>query len=713
MGGFDFKLLLHLLVSLMVLTCSREGPAAEQDPLTEEKLAEGEDLDTSRWLCSLCNYPEGWYGTMDIGPGYVSDSSLKFGDYRGLEEKGFFPALDGNAHYRGEQGRYYDLYARNLGIDSRQIEMRGGTQGRYEVRLAYSELPKYRGNGTQTPFLDVGKSARPLPPDWVNARSTGEMSALNQSLQATSLRTKRKTLDAGLSIRGESSWSYEVDFQHQNKNGNRPFAGGVFTINSSHFPAAVDFTTNQFNMGLAYSGLRSTLRFGFMGSAFNNGSSSVSWENPFTAIPGTETLRASLEPDNNYYQFNLVGAYSPGPKIRLSGLAAAGRMTQNDPFLPYTTNPNFNDLPLPRSSLDGRVDTSTLNLAGKFSARLARRLDLSARIKLDEKDNRTPVELYTPVITDLVLKQPRPNRPYSFKREIYDLSLRYRARRAIRLNAGLRRENLERSLQSVEETREDTFWGEISFNRWASAQLRLKLESSDRDASPWRQLEDGGPLEHPLMRKFNVADRDRDRFLADLDLSPLDRLSVNLSYFITEDDYENSNIGLQQGEEQSFSLDISWSVNPDMNVYGFANRQDIDSSMSGAADLGSTVWHATTEDRFITAGLGIQARVSQKVRIGFDYVFADSEGIVSTNSGLGEDPFPALETELRNARFHISYLAGDHWGWKLLAEHESYESEDWYVDGLGPDGISNILTMGQISPSYDVMVLRMMVSYRF
>jgi MtrB/PioB family decaheme-associated outer membrane protein len=713
MDDFGSRLPPALFVCLMVLANSGPGLAAEQAAVTDDNGAEARTVDTSRWLCSLCNYPEGWFGMVDFGAGYVSDSSLKFGDYRGLEEKGLFPALDGKAHYRNEEGHYYDLYARNLGIESRQIEMRGGKQGRYEVRLSYKELPKYRGYGTQTPFLDVGETGRQLPPDWVNARSTRDMATLDESLQDTLLKTKRKTLGAGLTLRGESRWSYEVDFQRQNKNGSRPYAGGVFTINSSHFAAPVDFTTDQFNMGLAYSGARSQLRFGFMGSAFSNGSSSVSWQNPFTPIPGTEALRASLEPDNNYYQFSLGGAYSPGPKIRLSGQAALGSMTQDDPFLPYTTNPNFNDIPLPRSSLDGRVDTSTLNLAGKFSARLSRGLDLTARIKVDEKDNKTPVDLYTPVITDLVLKPPRPNRPYSFKREKYELALRYRVRRAVRLNAGLRRDNMERSLQSVEETREDTFWGEVSFRRWAPAQLRLKLESSERDASPYRQLQDGGPLEHPLMRKFNMADRDRDRILIELDLSPMHSLSVNLSYFTTEDDYEESIIGLQESEEQSLSVDISWSVNPDVSVYGFANSQDIDSSMSSSADLGSTFWHATTDDRFITAGLGIQARVSQNISIGFDYVSADSEGKVSTDSGLGEAPFPALETELRNARFHISYLTGDHWGWKLLAEHETYQSADWYVDGLGPGGISNILTMGQLSPDYDVTVLRMMATYQF
>jgi hypothetical protein len=120
---------------------------------------QSEENDTSRWLCSLCIYPLGWFGTLDFGPGYVGDSSLKFGDYRGLEEKGLFLSLDGDTHYRDNDGRYFDLYARNLAIDSRQLELRGGQQGRFEVRLGYQEIPKYRGYGTQTPFLGGGAIA--------------------------------------------------------------------------------------------------------------------------------------------------------------------------------------------------------------------------------------------------------------------------------------------------------------------------------------------------------------------------------------------------------------------------------------------------------------------------------------------------------------------------------------------------------------------------
>jgi MtrB/PioB family decaheme-associated outer membrane protein len=539
------------------------------------------------------------------------------------------------------------------------------------------------------------------------------MSSLDQSLHDTSLKTNRKTLDAGLTLKFATRWSYRLDYEHQEKDGTRPFGAGLFQSNTTQFPAPVNFTTNQFDMALEYAGERSNLSFGFTGSAFDNGTSAVTWNNPFLSGPGTESFRADLAPDNEYYQFNLTGAFAPTPKLRLSGHAAIGRMKQDDPLLPYSTNPLYSDWPLPRTSLDGKIDTSTLNLAGKLTARLARRLDLVARFKRDERDNNTAVDLWTPVITDLVPKPERPNRPFSFKRDKYELELRWRVRSRIRLTGGIRQNNIERSLQSVEETRERTFWGELKLNPWAVAQLRVKLESSDRDASPYELLDDGGPIENPLMRKFHLAERERNGAIIELDLSPLERLGISLSYFSAEDEYSASLVGLQESEEQTLSLDLNYAVNSRISIYAFYNQQDIDSELSSITGNTGLPWHATTDDSITTLGVGFDGKISEKVSFGFDWVSSDATGRVLTQTGQGEDPFPALRSDLRNARVHLSYALSDQWGMKIYVEHEKYDSEDWYIDDLGPDTLLSVLTLGAVSPDYDVTVLRVLASYEF
>ncbi|HSM68922.1 MAG TPA: hypothetical protein VK830_04340, partial [Xanthomonadales bacterium] len=59
------------------------APPLQADPAAQ-------NVDTSAWQCGFCTYASGWFGSLEIGPGYVSDASLKFGDYRGLDEDGVF-----------------------------------------------------------------------------------------------------------------------------------------------------------------------------------------------------------------------------------------------------------------------------------------------------------------------------------------------------------------------------------------------------------------------------------------------------------------------------------------------------------------------------------------------------------------------------------------------------------------------------------------------
>ena len=673
----------------------------------------GDDVDTSAWLCDFCGYKQGWFGTLDIGPGYASDASLKFADYRGIEDKGAFISINGDVHYLDRDGRYFDLYARDLGIENRQLEMRGGRQGRYEIRLAYREIPKYRGFGTQTVFLGVGGEQLVLPTDWVRARTTEGMSALGTSLIPTALKTKREIFEAGLSLRMSRQWRYGLDYQHTKKTGTRAFGAGVFTNQAAHFPAPVDFSVNRFDTDLEYSGKRSRLRLGFSISNFNNRYASVTWENPFDPLGNTAQLRAALEPDSKFHQFSLTGSFRPTKRVRLSGQASIGRITQNDAFLPYSINPDFAELQLPRASLDGKLNTSTINLATRLTANLSSRLNLRLRMKFDDRDNRTPVDFYTPVITDLEQRPETPNRPYSFKRSQYWADFSYRVHPSVSLNGGAKQKDYERTLQSVRKTRDNTWWGEINIDHWSVAQLRLKLETSNRDISPYQQVSDPGLQENILMRKFNLADRQRDRVLIELDLSPTGRLSIGLGYFISEDRYQQSILGLMESNEDSLSLDLGYALKANLSLHAFATRETYDSDISGAANPTATAWIANTKDRFTTLGFGMSGKLSDDLDIRVDYISSDSRGSIATDSGAGEPPFPDLKTNLRNATISLNYRATRKWGLSLQAEHERYSSSDWQIDGLGNDGISAILTLGPQSPNYSITVLRLLANYTF
>ena len=663
-------------------------------------LSADEAPDTSNWECKLCLVSQGWMGNWGLGLIYVDDPTPKFADWRGLDDDWFIHA-SGESSYRNEAGMYYDVYGRNLGLDSRVLDMRGGKQGTYEVRLRYQEVPRYLGHGTVTPYSGVGTDQLRLSANW------------EESFQPALLETKRKTLGAGLTFDIGRNWRFIADVERQDKDGTQTFGGGIFAVSGALFPAPVDYRTNRVDAGLEYTGSIGALRLGFHGSDFDNGYDSVTWDNPFSLGFGDEVARSALAPSNKYYQVNLAGAVRLGSRVRLSGKFATGEMEQDELFLPYSINPDFEDRLLPRDSLDGKVELAMANIAGRLYIKLADRIDLAAQYRWDERDNQTPVDTYRPVLLEVFPSSARSNRPYGYEREQGWAELRFRARYNLRLNLGIKRDERERTYQEVFKTEEDSYWGDIQLMPWAWLDARLKLEHAERDADESVQQGNFGRPEHPLMRKFYMAERDRDRALLELYFMPLERLDFSVSYYTTEDDYSASVIGLRESEETSLSFTINYALGDKHTIYGYYTRDEIEAEIAGAVSTNATPWVSMTEDRIDTWGIGISGRLTDKLGYGFDYVQSESEGDILTDSGAGEGPFPVLFTDLSNARLFLDYQVNDRWGVVLDAYREEYDSDDWTVDGIGPLDIEGLLNMGELSPDYDVWVARLYATIRF
>lgn len=150
-----------------------------------------------------------------------------------------------------------------------------------------------------------------------------------------------------------------------------------------------------------------------------------------------------------------------------------------------------------------------------------------------------------------------------------------------------------------------------------------------------------------------------------------------------------------------------------MTLYAFLTRDDIDADISGATSSRAEPWNAQTRDRITTAGLGLSSSLSDKTSVGFDLVSSDSKGEISVNTGQDEEPFSPLRTDLINVTFYFDYMVNEHWGYKLFAEYEDYDSQDWAIDGLGVDGFDSVLTLGVQSPQCKAWYFRIQANYRF
>jgi hypothetical protein len=283
----------------------------------------------------------------------------------------------------------------------------------------------------------------------------------------------------------------------------------------------------------------------------------------------------------------------------------------------------------------------------------------------------------------------------------------------VRLSGGALQKNIERTLQAVERSEETTYWGEAKVTPTAGSQLRFKLESASRDIDDYLDPDDGGPVDHPLMRKFNQADRDRDRVLIDFDFMPTDALGINLSFFRAKSDYTESIIGVQESEEESYTINLNYAMGTKGNLYAFVTRDNIDAHLVNTISSTATPWDAMTSDEITTYGLGASMHINKKSSIGIDYVSSDSTGDISVQTSNQEDPFQSLRTDLTNTKVYFDHELNERWGYKLFAEYEKYSARDWGIDGLGVDGIDSILTMGEESPKYSAWYFRVQASYRF
>ncbi|HXF80138.1 MAG TPA: MtrB/PioB family decaheme-associated outer membrane protein [Usitatibacter sp.] len=367
---------------------------------------------------------------VEIGAGYVSDGSFKFGEYNGLEKKGGF--ANGNFDLRG--GAYgsdtdptrWRVTGTNLGLETRSLTGQYGAQGRLRIDLGYDELLRNRSDTYQTPYQGAGSSTFTLPSTWLVPKvpqvssSAGNFRALSPAtglapalvagvatpptaaqaaavngiiaadvplFQNVDLHTKRTRYDGGVSYFVTPQWELKASYSHEDKDGYKPmnFLSLALGTSAVTLPDPIDQTHDQLNASANYTGKQVFFTAAYYGSIFRNNVNSVTWQNPFDP---TKSSTFSSAPDNQFHQILLTGGYRFSPLTRLVVNGSYGRATQNEQFV---VGPE-SAFGLPATSLNGRVDTTSFG--AKLTSRPMKDLNVWAGYKFDDRDNHTPVNIY-------------------------------------------------------------------------------------------------------------------------------------------------------------------------------------------------------------------------------------------------------------------------------------------------------------------------------
>ena len=694
-----------LLLTLAVASAlGAAGPAAAAAP------------DTSEWTCSKCPFDRGYRAEVELGAAYVDDSSAKFGDYTGLDDEGAYVLAGAEGRSATESGYVLEYDLRDLGLDSREVLIEGGHQGRFDFQLFYDRIPHTIWDTTATPYRDAGGTVQTLPPGWVDAGTTTGMTALAASLQPVDVGFDRDRYRAAGGYWFTEALELRVDYRRDQRDGTRTQLGSFGSV-STELLRPVDDATDRLDATLRYQGRGWFAEAGFSGSDYQNDADRLRWDNPFNAMtPGGDAGQMALAPDNQYYEFGAsAGMFGLPWNTTVAVSFASGEGTQDATYLPYTINTRIATDPLPAANLDGKVSVTRADLT--LSSRPVDRLRLRGTVAWDERDNETAQRTYTSLVhTDLILLPgDRVNPVYGYERLRVYGSADFLVFDELTIGAGGEYRDTDRKGTAQEVPGEELLdgWGSVQYRPTGYLGIVLKGGAKERDPDDYDTGVAAANGQNPLMRKYNMAYlyRSYGELLVDIALGSLP-LTIGASAFYGDDSYNFSEIGIGSGLDRRWGVDLTWAVNEKVSAWVTGGQEKIDVRTRGSSVFGDPDWFGTVQDDFATWGAGFRAQFSDDVRLEAGYTHASGDSDTRLD-GVGAGEFPTVESDLDSVWADFSYALGERMDLALRWRYERYSSDDWAIAGIGPATLPTVLALGADPYNYSVNYVGASLRYYF
>ncbi|MBI2816559.1 MAG: MtrB/PioB family outer membrane beta-barrel protein [Acidobacteria bacterium] len=369
------------------------------------------------------------------------------------------------------------------------------------------------------------------------------------------------------------NWNVAFLFSRESQIGTRPH--GMCFGNSpscvwAEFPENLDYLTNTLDVTTDFGQKNWQLQLGYSRQTFENNIPNALVGNPFSDNTNSTTVTAngqmSLYPNNQAQNLLLGGALHLGPLHVMTSLSP-GWESQNDPFVPYTTNPFLLNrtgaaapIPLPVSSLNGERQTLAMNYS--FVVNASKSLELAARYRHYDHNNNTEEHVFNPYVGDIgaeahlagpsgqevihyagiggVTDPHCPgvcNEKFSFNTKDIDLSGTWFFTNKSSAKVQYARQWFDRHHRDVAQTIEDTFKAAVDLKPTTDVTLRITAAHQNREPQdseyewflvPGSQRPDEG---------FRI--RKRIDLLAQYDVTS--RLSVSGFFGTTQDDFNRRN----------------------------------------------------------------------------------------------------------------------------------------------------------------------------
>ncbi|NMH66658.1 MtrB/PioB family decaheme-associated outer membrane protein [Shewanella salipaludis] len=694
-----------LIMSALMLTClsqaRAQGLGFEGDKRAEVKLED--------WQCEYCPKPEVWDMSLAVHFGVTDEEVYRFANYTGLDRQSqlFF---SGDIKMQTEDGHYWSTHFRNLGLDSLALDSAYGKQGSYRLGVDYLAIPVRKYAHLLTPYSNKGGMLQ-LPGDWPTSADARDFADLSL-YRPLATGTDWKRLGLELSLNEDDDFSFDSRYQRWHKTGTLEYSAAQL-LNASYLPLPVDQTIQDLSASMSYNRESWLLSLSAAFSRFDNELDSLRFANPYEPLAaGADSGQLALAPDNNALKLTLHGQYRYARDSFVKLNYVFGKLTQDQAFVPYTDNANLLTA-LPQTDLEGKVNTS--DLTAQLNHRWDRAWAVRIKYRYRERDNKTAPLLLRPVISDLYVADALMTLPYDYSTRSASATLEYRPMAGHLLNLGYKNEEKERNLQAVHNTNEAGFNANYAATFSPEWMLKLSGERLNRDSSTPERLDFLGVEENPLMRRFNVADRQQDSARLQLFYTPSEQVSATVSGQYSHQDYVASELGLKDNKLHNANLDLSWHPNETFDISLFLQQEDIKTRLAGSDDFSGPRWQARNQDKITSYGISLALRklLDDKLSLFINFDRADAHTYIRLDQAGGSDALPTIASLWSHGELKMLYQYSTHTELSFSYQYQAFDSADFAIDGVTPGSLPNLLTFGTSSNNYNVSYGLVSVGYKF
>ena len=621
----------------------------------------------------------------------------------------------------------------NVGQLDQALRFRGNNPGLFDVQLRWDRVP----HTFSTNARSLG--SEPSPGFFILPNPRPDTAAWNRTSPYLSpVRTEWNVVKGVTAFTPSPEWDHRLEYTNIRKTGDRPMgmAFGSPGNNLREILEPIDQTMHDVKLTESYAGTRFQMMAMYDFSLFANHYTSATSDNPLVstdnATAGAARGRTALAPTNHAHTGVLTAGLSLPLRTRLTASGSYSLWNQDEPFIPVTinsaiTSPLIGQIPV---SLGAHSGTSSITLSG--ASRPLSPLTLTARFRTFSFRDRVNVDsLPILIVNDRSIAAGEEREQLPFTRRNADAGAAWRmSRLPVTVSAGYGWEYWTRS-----EARNVAHLAEAS-PRAAMDITPFDWMSLDASYTTGRRRIHGEYLQNttsdlPLHRRFDQANRNRERSNLLATFIPRDQIVVSGSWSVGHDEYPDSPYGLQSDRTNIVGGDVSWSPIQRFSVAGSLTREVFHTRLqskyrtTGQLDNPTYDWIANNNDVVRTAGGSVRVTVlPDRLEVGgrFDWSHArflmatynpltPTGGTATQNFNATASDLPVVTQQYQPMSVFATYLVSSQWTMTVRFDNERWSQNDFRTLGLLP-AEGNGIFLGNNLDDYRAAYFTLALTYR-